>query len=1305
MSAPDIFTPGFQPYPWRLSYRTSTLKPDGKPLNILQDFYLPVLHRAVRYYRVAGYFRSTSLAAASQGFSAFANHEGQVRLIVGADLAPEDVQTILTAHEKREEGLASPKDPLEMALNRELAGFASWPEAVRNGVQLLAWLIARGNLEIKVAFRIHVRTGEPLPFESVADGYVHMKWGLFSDLHGNRIYISGSLNESKTALTLNAENIDVHCDWRGDTERQRVEEAEREFTTLWEDQSPGVRVLTLPEAVQQQLIKIAETITRPTEIDGTSAAPLAVPPPSAFELLRFALIKDGPRLPGGRWVGMETTPITPWPHQEVVARRVIATYPFSYLLCDEVGLGKTIEAGLIIRSLYLSGLIKRVLIAAPASLTEQWQREMASKFFLPFGRALGGTLPQHEFILPSEEQKTAETLYDPDLTIISTGLLVRPERQADLQDAKNFDLTLIDEAHNIRRKNPTEGFKAEPKFGRLFKITSEYLRPQSKCLLLATATPMQLDPVEVYDLLWLTNRVGAFQYDPSLSQWYNDILGRLVREEAVADTEYSFLRKAILSLKHEDPFYSRYLEQTVIDGRIRTSVRRWLEQGEPPPKRDLKGILRLIFYASPLHRVMLRHTRALLEIYQKNNQLNANLARRRILPLCSLTFTAQEQHCYDQLEVYCKELAVQIGASGDKNQITAMGFYLNFLRLRFASSLYALKQTLKRRLGRVQDTLTFGLKELGPQTDKPDWEDLIEAADDDRPMIQSLLQNREPEDLEWERDYLIGMLSTLDDLSGPSSKLQELLRSLETRRIRGTSRLQQAVIFTRFFDTLTDISTRLRQIDHRMLIGTFSGQQCQYVDPKTWRLVGTNREEIRRRFLRREIDLLICTDAAAEGLNLQSADLVINFDLPWNPMRVEQRIGRIDRIGQQHEEVNVLNFCYAGSAEEIVYGRLLSRLTTIGALVGTQQISLLPVIPKEFQELAEKKLSETRLEKIALERAKLARQRLASREIPADYQYNIYRRLKGSTEFQKPPVSLENIWDVLSNSNYLRDLGCQIWPESDKQVIILRNISGVPDDTALTTSRQTFEYGLDNLEGNLHFATYGSPVFEALLKQVLNCKLPKCIKIFKIDGKPSDSYTVGYAVGCFDGNGVADIRLVTSFEDLENLHLNEDTELHKDDIQSVRQKLADLAAQEYQQASIAAAIESRNTTAAHSQVALNYMIIQYLLQFRQQFEKADGHFWPEVKAIEESYEDRNFIRIPNIPKIQAEKLAGLIFDLQIPAVGDKVVLDTPIPLIKSALDSVCRLANKMHKKKSELLVDEVLFRIDREIRKELESLT
>ena len=127
MDAPEGATAGLRSVPWRLSYRTSALKPDGRPVDILHDFYLPALRRAVRYDRVAGYFRSSSLAAASQGFSAFVGRQGKMRLIVGADLEPQDVQAILTGTEER----------LAAVLNAALEHADTWPEAVTRGVTLV----------------------------------------------------------------------------------------------------------------------------------------------------------------------------------------------------------------------------------------------------------------------------------------------------------------------------------------------------------------------------------------------------------------------------------------------------------------------------------------------------------------------------------------------------------------------------------------------------------------------------------------------------------------------------------------------------------------------------------------------------------------------------------------------------------------------------------------------------------------------------------------------------------------------------------------------------------------------------------------------------------------------------------------------------------------------------------------------------------------------------------------------------------------------------------------------------------------
>ncbi|NQS72759.1 MAG: DEAD/DEAH box helicase family protein, partial [Desulfobulbaceae bacterium] len=557
---------GLRSHDWLLSYRTSTTTIDGHPLDMLHDFYLPALSRAVQYDRVAGYFRSSSLAAASQGFSALVGRQGKMRLIVGADLEPADVKAILAGDRER----------LARRLNSELAQPAAWPQDVHNGVTLLAWMVAHDYLDVRIAFRVHGQTGEPLSLNAVDDGYVHEKWFILHDEFGQRLYGAGTLNESKTALVLNAENIDVHCDWRGGTDYQRVNQADADFEQLWAGNSPHVAVLSIPEAVRQRLITLSAQISRPLEVDGNSAAPQETPSPSALERLQFAVLKDAPYMPGGRYVGLETAPVAPWPHQAVVVRRLIESWPHLYLLCDEVGLGKTIEAGLAFRSLYLSGLAKRILVAPPASLTRQWQRQMAEKMLLSFGRALTGSQPRHEYIFPSEKGEAASSIYEPDLVIVSTGLLTRADRKQELLMAQPFDIALVDEAHAARRQNPARGVAAQPNFNQLYEAVCDQLGRKTRSLWLATATPMQIHPVEVCDLLALTNRVGAFQYDATLTLQYYDILAKIVHGQDPDQEEWEFLRRSVLAIQTQDPLLWQYLASNVINGRIRMTVSRWL---------------------------------------------------------------------------------------------------------------------------------------------------------------------------------------------------------------------------------------------------------------------------------------------------------------------------------------------------------------------------------------------------------------------------------------------------------------------------------------------------------------------------------------------------------------------------------------------------------------------------------------------------------------------------------------------------------------------------------------------------------
>jgi superfamily II DNA or RNA helicase len=1277
----------FRSVAWQLTYDTGVPGPDGTPTDILRDFYLPALSRAFAYDRVAGYFRSTSLAAAAQGFEAFARHQGQVRLVVGADLDPADVAAILKGEEARRDA----------ALLDALGIPEDWPAEVRDGVGLLSWMVARQRLDVRVAFRVHARSGSPLTMDSVADGYVHMKFAVLRDAHGDRLYLSGSLNESRTALHLNAENIDVHCSWRGEDAAARVADGENRFALLWGDRNAAMRVMPVPEAVRQRLIEFAKSAPlprgdapdAPTEIDEG-------PSLSTVEQLRFALLRDGPRLPNGRTVGIATAPIEPWPHQAVVARRLVECFPFSWLLGDEVGLGKTIEAGLALRSLYLSGIAKRILIAAPASLTRQWQREMASKFLLPFGRARSGSPVRHEYLLPVETDRPAASLCEPDLAIVSTGLLVRPDRREELRRMREFDVILLDEAHYARRGNPQDGTRGDPRYGHLYRLLDDLLRDKARALFLATATPMQFDPIEAIDLQSLTRRAGPFLGDPSLLLAYYEALGNLVNDRDLLSVEWEFLRQAIRLLEQQDPRLWNWLATNVVDGRIRLAVRHWLDEGRPPRGLDRRHMRRRIFAAAPLSRVMMRHTRPLLEIYRKHERLSANLAEREILPIPRIVFTSQEQAAYDALEEYCKGLAERLGGRGNSARAQSVGFYLSFLRLRFASSLFAIRETLRRRRERVEATQHAIAQPEG--SNEIERQDQIAGDDEgDDTAVRELLRDRTAEDLAWELGELDRLVEQFGSITTRPSKMQYLLQVLDRRRAPG-NRVEQVVVFTRFADTLDDIVGYLRTINPNLLIGTYSGRGRggRYVDPDpaTHDWIGIERDEIKHRFMRGEIDILICTDAAAEGLNLQSADLLINYDLPWNPMKVEQRIGRIDRIGQQHSKIYVLNLCYVGSAEEIVYGRLLDRLSHARLIVGAQQFSLLPVTERDFEDLAAGRLKEGELIERAEARAREVALRQRSMEISPEDLYEIYERQAAQGAERPAPVTLDDIWASLSGSAYLGSLGCRVLDDEGARAIELNHIPGVPDGTVLTASRETYERGLVQVN-SLRFASYGEPAFDAILELTAVSGLPSGIRRISAPIPAAEgAELVAYVVMRRGEKGTVTPHAVFEISDLEGLVIDAETPVPVPAMETLTAQLAARARDEFRVLAAAPRIEETNETAGRAQVRLTHLIAKHFILSTQRAHRGELNFARQLTILDEIVDERAEIRLPRMPVDQLRSLTGVVpFTIPLPASGNEVHFDAPRPLLRAAVDLAAREAAALHRPKSEVTTERVLGRL------------
>lgn len=1243
---------GLKDFDWKYSYKTSQVRAPGEPVvDILREFYIPLLQRITRYDRVAGFFRSSSLALASRGMTSFVNRDGKMRLIAGVDMTPQDVQAIINGQHAI----------LEAHLEQELSGKASWPVEAERGVELLAWMVAHGHLDIKVALRKHAQTGEAISLDSSEDGYVHEKWALAYDDEGETLYASGSWNESETALKRNAENVDVDCSWEGSKERAKIADAQNSFEAMWTNTHPAFLVKDLPSAVREKLIRFTEGIFVPVEIDNKPAA-LELPKISKKDALRFTALKYAPLMPNGEYVGMYTAPVEPWPHQEVVSRRIIENFPASHLMCDEVGLGKTIEAGLAFRSLHLSRRAKRILIAAPASLTRQWQREMATKFYLGFDRVSASPSPQSESLFPIEEKKSISSLYAPNLTIVSTGLMARKERRKLLEQTDKFDVALVDEAHYARRQNSQRGSRGYPRFNQLFQTIADHLRNNTHSLLLATATPMQLDPVEVSDLIRLTNRVGAFQFDPSLMLAYYRLLNVLATGEGLKQEEWDFIRKSVTTIENLDPKLWRYLNDVVVDPMSRISLDQWLSRGTVPMRHELTALARLLFAAAPLSRVMQRHTRDLLKIYRQKGKLSANLADRMVIPMPCITFTDKEARVDGLLGEYCEGLKEQLLASGlnEPGQV-ALGFYLSFLRLRFASSLRALKLTLSRRKTKVEATL---IEQLKYSTDPKDIEEfqelLIDGGDDDNDAIEMVLNNRSKTDLRWERDMLDSLLSELDNIDEDSNKFRALLTALKPR-IQG-KRIKQTVIFTRFLDTLHDIRERLQAKFPELLIGTYSGEGGHYYDPKRNQMVGVERDTIKHRFVQGHIDILLCTDAAAEGLNLQTSDLLINYDLPWNPMKVEQRIGRIDRIGQTHKEIYVLNLCFADSAEQFVYERLLSRLASANMVVGTQQFSMIPVTTEEFQKLADGSLTEKQVEQAAMDRAKIQQANNKLMEVPVEEMFNVYIRLSETYRKQPLPIYLNEIWQTLSESEFLKELGCVL--SACGKYLTINGIESIVDGSVITTDRSLFDSGL--ADGSpLYFATYGEPVFERLLNFVLNqIEEPACnvIQAAVVNIECS-------AIAFKDHNNR--LQLATT---MKQVLAAEDSSICSDEsyIQRTTGQVEKFAKDLYRNQSKVINIERNNLLQAKAHVLLNNQIVRSLISSKLKISKLDDNATVILRALEEQFSKRDTpVRISNVPRSMESTLQAGIIEAKFPRQGDGYI-DAPTLIVKTALDSLAR---------------------------------
>ena len=543
------------------------------------------------------------------------------------------------------------------------------------------------------------------------------------------------------------------------------------------------------------------------------------------------------------------------PHQ-IDAALFAFRSPFAkgVILADEVGLGKTIEAGIVLTQKWAEGK-RKVLVIVPSSLRKQWNQELLDKFFL------SSILLEAKSFNQSIKQGKDNPFNQNEIVICSYHFA---RNKADFIKLINWDLVIIDEAHRLRNV-----YRKANKIARAIK---EALFDSRKILL--TATPLQNSLLELYGLVSFID-------------------------------DYTF-------------------------GDVKSYKDQFLRLSDQENFDDLKSRI------APICKRTLR--RQVLEYIRYTNRIPIT---QEFIP------TQEEQTLYDYITEYLRKEMLYALPSSQRQLITLI------LRKLLSSSTFAITGTLNSLIRRLQHILSNASK--------------VEIEEEINEDYESFEETKE----EWQEDENVNSEEKLtqEDLKTIQSEIEELMKYRDlaesiTHNAKGSVLLtalkmgfakakelganEKAIIFTESRRTQQYILKILSETEYKSKIILFNGSNNDEISKqiyKNWildhqgtdRITGSKSADIRAAIVdcfKENASIMIATESAAEGINLQFCSLVVNYDLPWNPQRIEQRIGRCHRYGQKYDVV-VVNFLNKkNAADQRIYELLSEKFKLFSGVFG-----------------------------------------------------------------------------------------------------------------------------------------------------------------------------------------------------------------------------------------------------------------------------------------------------------------------------------------------------------------------------------
>ena len=878
-----------------------------EPEELINEVITPCFSSAKQIDLLSAYFNFDSFIEIADSLEKFLSNEGRFRILISIPRQFEKLdfskidRSILEAYSSR-----SNKESYEEFMNaiKTKTGLLK-DELQKNKVGLIAYLVKNNIIDIKFSIR--------------DEGYDHSKYYIFKEGE-DCIVLSSTMNWTLNGLTLQSNETNIH---NSSTDSEDWKEYVNRFTKIWNDELENIESFRFDSEFADELL---EKIGNPE-----------------YEDIKNYFIK---KTNSDLYIDIKTSPIyfefnlgnsALLPHQVVALNKGLDSWPIKHLFADEVGLGKTLEVGSAIAYLNLFKNMERIVILAPQSVVNQWQLELKHHFGLDFWTLSKDKKHWIDLNKVQFEKEDNDMTYDitfPKKIILSKDL-ARGNKGNNLfsNSSKYPDVLVIDEAHHARASKKTNSFKQT-----LLRELVLDCNTKTPHILFATATPMRTHPDEYYFLLQLLG------IDKFLSEnQYMSFLQTLTLE--IDEWKLNEIRSIFSILKPLVDATSSFNETVFTKNEIKL-----LEEIKKSNKDDPEFLIKL-----------LESSHELLNIVIKYNPLSSFTSKssRSVLAQYPETYKFPErvfeaspitsQNIYKEFEIFFKDL-MSYADEEYLNSEQAMGVSMNSkafakagFKESFVSSFWSARERLINRKKRVENYIDriennetdSLLKEKNLLDDLNDDTEIETLENLTLKKKNNINQNNLLNICKQEREQLNSLIEYSDYLKEKHSEPDPKIEHLKIILNKIIDEDKPTLVFAHYIATLDNAySSVIKEFDSRIRgVGMYKGSEIWYeIDGKRYQ---TDKYNIKKLLETGEIQILFCSEAASEGINLQAADKMINIDVPWVPSVLEQRIGRIARLGQESEEVRIFNLWYPDSYEADIYQALIDRVDLLKIAMGS----------------------------------------------------------------------------------------------------------------------------------------------------------------------------------------------------------------------------------------------------------------------------------------------------------------------------------------------------------------------------------